>query len=333
MATNTNKKSTLADDETASAVKVGDGKGTAAPRKPRPSLTIPHKKAVAILVVIIVLIGAWAIFGLNVGKKVYAQAAGHKIYKEDVEAIKAHNKSISDNAAATVLANKYLSQAMAKENNVRVTQADINAAGCPSQKTNPFGYQTCVNQLYFTKLGNNNEGIYKGKALITNFSRYIPYPSPLLEQEKALNPKIGDSAAIAADKAYAKAFITDLYNQIMSGKITFDQAIQMEHADPQVGEQAYPSLAHSGSFDGLISQDNLISANSIRQKITSMKPGEITKPFAVVSGGSKPLAGDSSGETYFLVVDMEQISGGHGKTSFDQELQQAKKKLGYKVNV
>lgn len=331
MAADNNKNSASDEKGQAPAVQVGGG-GNAAPVSP---VHIDRKELFwTLLFVVVVLIGGLIVISkFHIGSKVYAQAAGHKVYKKEIEAIKVNNKSISDNTAATTLANKYLGQAMAQEQGITVSAADITAAHCPGQKTNPFGYQTCVNQLYFTKLGDKNEGIYKGKALIANFSRYIPYPSPLLEKEKALNPKIGDSAAIAADKAYAKAFITNLYNQIKSGKISFDQAIQMEHNDPQVGVKAYPSLAHSGTFNGRISQDSLISADSIRQKIANMKPGETTKPFAVVSGGSEPLAGDPTGETYFLVVKMDQVSGGHGKTSFDQELQQAKKKLGYKVNV
>lgn len=328
MVADSNKNSTPSKEE--SVVKTG---GDGPPPGAKLLLHINKKKILWIVLIVIVLVGGWLIATdkLHFGDKVYAQAAGHKIYKKEVEAIKVNNKSISDNTAATVLANKYLSQAMAKEQNVTISGSDIKAADCPSQKSNPFGYQTCVNQLYFTKLGNKNEGIYKGKALIANFSRYIPFPSPLLEKQKALNPKIGDPAAIAADKTYAKNFITDLYDQIISGKITFDQAIEMEHNDPVVGETAYPSLVHSGPFDGRISQDNLISAYSIRQKIAAMKPGEITKPFA--PSGPASLADDKTNETYFLVVKMDQVSGGHGNTSFDQQIQQAKKKLGYKVNV
>jgi hypothetical protein len=328
MVANNNKNSTPVEKDTEPVFRMGNDTSPS-----RGLLSLVNKRRISGALLIIILVGGgWLIVTkVHFGSKVYAQVDGHKIYKKDIQVVKADNKSISDNAAATVLANKYLSQAMAREQNITIGTTDITAGNCPDQKKNPFGYQTCVNRLYFTKLGNENEGIYKGKAIVANFSRYIPFPSPLLEKQKALNPKIGDPAAIAADKAYAKSFITNLYDQIKAGKISFDQAIQMEHADPIVGEQAYPSQPHSGPFDGKISQSNLISADSIRQKIANMKPGEITKPFA--PSGPPSLAPDHTRETYFLVVDMEQITGGHGKVSFDQEIQQAKKKLGYKINV
>jgi len=283
-----------------------------------------------VLLVVLIAVAAWFLRG-HIGPKVYSQAAGHKIYKSDIQKIKTGSKSISDHDAAAVLADKYLAQAMAEQNNVTVSQTDIDNAGCTAQKANAYAYQNCVNQLYFTKLSDNNEGVYKGKFLVANFSRYIPYQSPLLDEQKKLNPKIGDTAAMAADKAYAKSFITNLYNQIKAGKISFDQAIAMEHKDPVVGEQAYPTQTHSGQFDGRLSQINLLAAQSIRKKVTNIKQGETTRPFVVPVSASS--TNDSLQDSYYLVVQMDQVSGGHGKVSFEQELQQAKKKLGYKINV
>ncbi len=330
MATDTKKEA--ASNDTNSKVTVGETKQTANFRRPPVWGKNKKKLLIFLLFALIIAIG-WGLIGgnIHIGKKVYAQAAGHKIYKKDVQDIKGGKKSISDHDAATVLADKYLAQAMAKENNVTVSQNDISEAGCPNQKTSPYGYQNCVNQVYFTKLTENNEGVYKGKLLVANFSRYLPYQSPLLAEQKMLNPNIGNQADIAADKAYAQSFITNLYNQIQAHKITFDQAIEVEHNDPVVGEPAYPAQSHSGPFDGRISQVNLLAANSIRQKVIHIKPGQTTKPFAVPVSASS--TDNSMQDSYFLVVEMDQISGGHGTTSFQQELQQAQKKLGYKVNV
>ncbi len=141
--------------------------------------------------------------------------------------------------------------------------------------------KTWSNQTYFAKLNMDNQGVYKGKLLVANFSRYIPFQSGLLAQQEAANPKIGNAAAMAADKEYALSFITNLYNQIKAGKITFDQAMQMEQNDPTVGEQAYPSLYHSQAFDGTRSQVGPLAASSITSKVNSIKPGQLTAPFVV----------------------------------------------------
>jgi len=270
------------------------------------------------------------------GQKVYAEAAGHKIYKKDVDALIGSTPHVSEHDAAVVLADKYLTEAMAKENSVTVTEKDIEAASDGSninqmKKNYPYAYQTLVNQVYFNTLSANNQGSYTGKFVVANFSRYVPYQSPLLAQKKAEDPNIGNSAAIAADKKYAYDFITSLYNQIKAGKITFDQAIQMERNDPVVGLKGYATQTQSGTFNGPLDQNGLLSATSIRKYMESLKPGQITKPFVVRSSSS--MYDKSTAESYYLMVELDKKSGGNSKISFSQELSQAKKKYGYKINV
>lgn len=299
------------------------------------------RKLIALLVAILVVtLGGFLVLlngGLHIGQKVYAQSAGHKIYKKDVQKIIGNNKNISDHQAATVLADKYLVEAMAKEQGVTVTQEDIEYMYGPSiteQKiNNSYAYQNKVNQLYFTKLAAYNTGLYKGQLLVTNFSRNIPYQSPLLEQKKAANPNIGNPAAIAADKKYAEDLINTLYQQVKEGKITFEQAAQIEQNDPAVGEKAYPTLPHSGAFDTLSKsrRNGLIQTDSIRQKINDIKPGQTSKPFVVSVANS--INDDSMAESYFLVVKIDSSAGGNSGMSFEQEIAQAKQKLDYKVYV
>lgn len=325
----TNSSSDAKDAEPAVVKTGGDG-------SPQPLSPLSKKRVLlSLFVVVIIAVAAGLIISKpNFGPKVYAQVGDHKIYKKDIQSVKANNKSVSDHDAAAVLADKYLSQAMAQKQQLTVSQSDIAAAGCPSQKANPYGYQICVNQVYFTELANKNAGAYKGKYIMASFSRYVPYQSSLLAEQKQFNPKLGDPTAIAADKAYAKAFITGLYNQIKAGTISFDQAIQMEHNDPVLGEQAspYQNQPHSGTFDGPLSQYNAFSAPSLKPKLASMKPGETTKPFVVrVSDSASDPS--STAESYFMIVRLDKVSGGHSKVDFPQALQQAKQKLGYKVNV
>ncbi len=290
----------------------------------------------AVAVIVLLLIAHPA----HIGQKVYAEAAGHKIYKKDLQSLQIVNgkkTNITDHQAATVLADKYLTEAMAKQQGVTVSQADIVTAYGQSidsqKKTNPYGYQNLVNQLYLTELDNHNAGVYKGKLLVANFSRYVPYQSGLLPEQQKARPLLGNPTAIAQDKQYAKTFITNLYNQIKDKKITFDQAIQMEHNDPAVGEKSYYSTQqHSGSFNGPLKQIGLLVARSIRSRIASMKPGQLSQPF-VVRASNSATDPNSTAESYFLVVRMDKISGGHNGMSFQLELAQAKKHYGYKVNV
>ena len=331
MAADNNTNSSSGEKTSAPVVKAGDDNG---PK--RGSLPLMNKKDIllGLLIIVVLGVGVGLITGrLHVGSKVYAQVDGHKFYKKDIQKIKLNNKSVSNHDAATVLADKYLSQTMAQEQNVTVSQTDIVAAGCSNQKTKPFSYQNCVNGVYFAKLANDNAGVYEGKYIMASFGRYVPYQSSVLADQKKEDPKLGDLAAIAADKAYAQTLITNLYNQIKAGKISFDQAIQTEHNDPVIGANStYRNQPHSGTFDGPLSQYNAFSAPSLKQKIASIKPGETTKPF-VVRVSDSAADPSSTAESYFLIVRVDKASGGHSKVDFPQALQQAKKKLGYKVNV
>ncbi len=278
---------------------------------------------------------------LHVGEKVYAQAAGHKVYKKEIDDLINGSKTVTAHKAAVVLADKYLTEAIAEQHHVTVTKAEIKAyvrenyhENDPARQIQPSSYvrQALVNQLYFTKLAAENVGNYKGKLLIANFGRNIPYQSSILSEMKADNPKLGNPSAIAADKQYALKFITRLYKQVKAKKITFGQAIQMEHKDPVVGEKAYPTQTHSGLFDGPLSQNNALAVKSIRGKLQSIKLHKLTPPFAVKTQNSA-YNKKSTVETYYLVVWLDSRSGGDSNLSFLQELAQAKKQLGYKVNV
>lgn len=301
--------------------------------------SINKRKTAAVFLIIIALIGVLLLVSgkWHVGEKVYAQVAGHKIYKKDVQTLIGDNKGISNRQAATVLADKYLVEAMAKEQGVTITNQDIETAygsEINKQKTSDqYAYQNKVNQVYFAKLSAYNTGLYKGQLLVANFSRNIPYQSPLLEQKKAANPNIGNSAAIAADKKYAQNLINNLYQQIEEGKITFEQAARIERDDPEVGEKAYPTLPHSGPFDTLSKSriNGLIQTASVRQKVNDIKPSQTSKPFVVSVSNS--INDDSVVESYYLVIKMDTSAGGNSNMNFDQEVTQAKQQLGYKVYV
>lgn len=339
MAVEDNKNEEGQSLDVAGQVKVGDTGHSRRDLKLKPpkyfSFFARRKKMFGGILIVVIIIAAvlFAIFDMHVGQKVYAQAAGHKVYKKEFDDMKQGNSSITDKQVATVLADKYLTEAMAKEHHVSVSQADIDAANIANTvKLNHYGYQNLVNQVYFTKLTINNQGTYKGKLLVANFSRNIPFQSGLLAQQEAANPKIGNAAAMAADKQYALNFITNLYNQIKAKKITFDQAMQMEQSDPTVGEQAYPSLYHSQVFDGTLSTVGPLAAGSITSKINNIKPGQLTAPF-VVRAQDSAYNPKSMTDSYYLVVQLDSKSGGTGNLTFQQELDQAKKQLGYKINV
>jgi hypothetical protein len=291
-------------------------------------------------VLVVIAAGFWFLYGKShhFGEKVYAQAAGHKIYKKDVEDLIGKDKGVSDHNAAEVLADKYLAEAMAKDLKVTVTDKDLVAnygAIINTQKTHDkYQYQYKVNQIYFMKIQAQQRGDYKGKLLVTNFSHNVPFESALLPEQKKANPNIGNPAAIAADKKYAKDLIDSLYNQIESKEITFDQAIQIEHNDPKVGEYAYGALPHSGAFDTSSpyqGRNSLIGPAAAVGQIRKMKPGQISKPFVVSVSNS--FETKSSAESYFLVIRLDSASGGQSDLSFAEYLAQAKHKLDYKIYV
>ena len=121
-----NNKQPPSNQKTTSTVKVGDGGQPYHLRKILNKLKI-NKKLTFITVTILILLIGWAHFGQHVGEKVYAEAAGHKVYKSDTKSLIGNNKGINDHDAAVVLADKYLTQAMAKQANITVTNQDIVA--------------------------------------------------------------------------------------------------------------------------------------------------------------------------------------------------------------
>lgn len=290
-----------------------------------------------IILLLILIAGTWVILKdvFRVGEKVYAQAAGHKIYKEDIDLLIGDTKGVSTNNAATVLANKYLYEAMVKQAGLTVTNKDITARYPDSDSaTTQYARQVNVNNVYYNKLLAYNQGLYKGKVLVANFSRNIAFQSPYIGMQQALNPLLGNEAAIAADKQYAHNLIDKLYGQIKSGQITFDQAIKAEHEDPVVGEKAYQTLPHSGMFDTsnvLLPATSLLAPKSIESKLASMKAGELSTPFAVTVPNSW-IDKNITTESYYLVVQMDYTKGSQSGLSFDKYLAKAKKQYGYKVN-
>lgn len=294
-----------------------------------------NKKFWAVLLIIVIAAGGWASFNkYNSKGKVYAQVAGHKIYKEDVQALIGTNQGISEHDAAKVLADKYLAEALAKEQGIKVNGNDVQMQygklADKYKKSNEYLYQYQVNQVYFSKLKAHNRGVYKGKFLITNFSRYIKFEQSLPEDDGG-SSKYGNPNAIAKDRKYAKDLIDRLYNDITSGKITFDQAIKIENDDPVLGKKAYSSLPHSGSFDTSKELNGTLWAASIRQRVNNLKAGETTKPFVVRVANSTDAK--TTVESYFLVVRMDETSGSYSGMDFKDYLEQSQQRLGYKVNV
>ncbi|HYH36485.1 MAG TPA: hypothetical protein VD706_03230, partial [Candidatus Saccharimonadales bacterium] len=244
MVTETKTKPASFDNSNTPGVKLGGGNFSKNARKFQlPPLRPGVKKILIASVLIILVAGFWFIYGNHFGDKLYAEAAGHKIYKQDVKDLIGKNKGISDHNAAEILADKYLYEAMAKEYDIRITDQDIRTAygsTINQQKTqNLYAYQSRVNDLYYKKLQENNQGIYKGYLLAAHFNRNIEL-QPQPENQQSFPTNAGNPAAIAADKQYAKDFITNLYNQVKARKITWDQAAQMERADPQIGLNMYP---------------------------------------------------------------------------------------------
>lgn len=347
MATETDNKTVSTDggasagSSSPSAAKVGDGGKITRPRKLSfPIRQVRNKKKIALysLLTAAVVIGGWIFLKqvFHIGEKVYAQADGHKIYKRDVKGLIGKAKGVSDHDAATVLADKYLTKALAKEQNITVSDADIQAEYGDKvdlkqqKKDNAYLYQLTVNNTYFDKLQAKYQGVYKGYLIVAQFSRYIS-TSPIAPAYKAAIPEMGDPKAIAADKKYAKDFITKLSNQLNDHKITWQQAAKMEYNDPRLGRVAYPALSHSGPFNTSKEPQTLFDAPSAQREIGKLSAGQISKPFAVSVYSPETK---KSFDSYYLLVRMDSTyGGGHAGGTFLQFLIQSRQQLGYKVNV
>ncbi len=341
MVADNNKKSAPGAQETNSQVRVGgDGNKTARRYKSvlKPFQRIGWKKPFVAMLAILVLATGWAVIEhktSNSNPNLYAEAAGHKIYKKDVQGLIGNNKDISKQRATEVLADKYLTEALAKEREITVTDQDIQAqygSGADLKqlkKDSPYSYQAQVNSAYFDKLRDQVNGIYKGYVLVTQFNRYIP-ARPVDPGYKKAIPQMGDPKAIAADKKYAENLINSLYNRIKAGEITWEQAAQIEKQDPVVGTKPYPALSHSGPFDTSKDAQPLFTAPGVQKTINGLKAGQTSKPFvvSVYSAGT-----GKTNDSYFLVVRMDSRSGGSDTGDFSQYLTQAKKRLGYHIYV
>lgn len=297
------------------------------------------KTLLAIFIIIFLIVGGWFVLvkknSLNNSGKVYAEAAGHKIYKKEVDELINGDQGITEHEAAQVLADKYMTEALGKEQGVTVSDKELidqYGKGIKKQKTeNKYAYQNKLNQLYFLKLRYQSSGIYKGKFLMANFSRHIPFKSPLLKEDKAADPLLGNPKVIRQDKKYAQDLITGLYNDINSKKITFDQAIKIEQNDPVVGTDVYPTLSHSGSFDSSKEGGGPFNISALKESGQNIQPGQMTKPFAVKVSDS--VDGDSTTESYFLVIRLDSASGGNNVGNYQQYIDKAKERLGYGVYV
>jgi hypothetical protein len=272
---------------------------------------------------------------LKDNRKVYAQAAGHKVYEEEIRDLIGNDEGVSDHDAAKVLADKYLTEALAKEQGIAVSDQEVEkefGKEIYKQKSeNKFAYQNKLNQIYFNKLAASNRGIYKGQFLVAHFSRYIAYDSPLLQEEKQNDPDIGNVNLIQRDKKYAEDFINHIYKDIESGKINFQEAIKIEHNDSFVGKKAYPTLSHSGSFDTSSSSHSFLQSDATEQHINNMKTGEISEPFVVSVSNS--INNDSTAEAYYLIIRLDEASGIKSGIDFEEYLKQAEERLGYAVYV
>lgn len=258
-------------------------------------------------------------------RKIYAEVAGHKIYEQELRDFIGGDSTISDQEASEVLADKYLLVELAKEQNVVVSDEEVEKEFgkqiVEEKEGNQYAYQSRLNQLYISKLQAHNRGIYKGKALVAHFSRHIPFDASISEKEKK---------DIAKDKKYAENLINKLRSDVLSKKISFEEAAKIERNDPIVGLKGYPSLSHSGPFDTSVVQDGIMRAESARDQVSKLSPGQISEPFIVEVSNS--FDDSTKVEAYYMVAQIDESSGGGSVgQDFRQYLEESKKRLGYKI--
>ncbi len=152
-------------------------------------------------------------------------------------------------------------------------------------------------------------GYTQGRLIIVNFDLHLPFDGidslfpGEIEKDRA--------KYIAKDRANADKVMNDIYSQLSSNKINFDQAMEMERSDPLVGTKALPTTPHSGSFNTADTESplyNILTNADYIKLIQDTKAGSYSKPTVLKAPlGSKADA--PTAEARYVVVQVDKRVG------------------------
>ena len=155
-------------------------------------------------------------------------------------------------------------------------------------------------------------------------------PTGLSEKERA--------KLIPEDKEYAKKLADSIYNDIKSGKITFEKGMEIANNDKRVGILAWKpwKVTFSQSFskeDSVLKPYPLFTLN-FWEEIFKAPVGEVTGPVPVkiVLDEDLPLVGKKGDkiDILYLIIKVEKANFGQAD-SYEKWLENQKKELGVKI--
>lgn len=139
------------------------------------------------------------------------------------------------------------------------------------------------------------------------------------------------------DRKYATDFINKTFNELKTGKITFEQAMQIQIDDPKIGKKALNTAPQSSKFGSMselgpgMKTSNFDSDPQFRQKIDNLKPGEFSEPFMMqVMLGANENSPKADG--IWIIAKIDSInSKGPKFDTLNAAIQFFKQKYGYEV--
>ncbi len=265
-------------------------------------------------------------------RTIYGRVGSHFVTKSQVAKVVSASPIFKTQEVGDAYMDMYLYQELAKDYKVSVSQSEID-----TEMTNRTGLKDPYNKDFLTvaitrdllqqKIQEKVAGYYKGKFVLANFDRYIPYG----DNAGPDNPVAGRTQRIAADRAYAQAFSGYIYDQLVANKLTFDQAVEQEHNDSRLGHIALPTSLHSGDFntaDSTLPSTSLLSSTEVMSVLKSTKVGSFSLPvIAKIDSSAVENAPRVDGKFIILLV---QDASTKSDKSFDEVVSAKKKQVGYK---
>ena len=236
-------------------------------------------------------------------EKVYGKVGDHKIYQSELTNTLVGAVNIPQSKAVTTLLDYWLYQQIAKKEHLSISSEEVNSelksrTGSLNPPARNYLVVAIKRDLLYEKITAAAEGFYTGDMIIVHFDQNIPFGSGFDSPASAIK--------IASDRKYAQTFVSDIYNQLKSGRISFAQAIIKEQTDPRVGIKALPTTSHSGSFDTSKPQalsSQVVARKDVKTEMLQLKPGSYSAPFIAqvdINASVPPAKQDG----YFVIIKM-----------------------------
>lgn len=171
----------------------------------------------------------------------------------------------------------------------------------------------------------------EGKFIIVRFDLHFYGPPTDLSEEARKN-------LLPQDKSYAQELINKTYQDIKTGKITFEEGMEIASQDPKLGIKAWEpwKMTYSQAFtkEHSVNKEFPESTPDFWNEVAKVPVGEISNILAIkkIIGEEKSLAGQAGDivEAFYMIVKKEK--GNQGETSsYEEWLQKQKDTLKVKI--